>query len=315
MDFKKESQVLKQSINNLKFNGLNQIRYYNFWNTQLAREIWFTRFIEHYKLLNNHKGKVNFYSVLGTLEVLEKHKSGINIFFSGENMQADRFSEYKQVCETKQFDLSLGFDNLDKDDYLRFPLWIVSLFDPIADYEAVKLRVKQLSQRINQNRTGFCALVASHDWNGIRGQMMDRLSEIDTVASGGNFRKNTDDLNQRFGNNKYEFLTQYKFNICPENSNSPGYVTEKIFQAFEAGCIPIYWGSDNKPEVDILNQSAIVFWNQLSDNQKVVDHIKCLYQNSAYYDDFIDQPIFLSNAEDMIWDFYEKLLAKLKMLF
>lgn len=44
---------------------------------------------------------------------------------------------------------------------------------------------------------------------------------------------------------KRETLNGYRFCICFENSKIPGYVTEKIFDCFAAGCIPIYWGAPN----------------------------------------------------------------------
>jgi hypothetical protein len=315
MDIKRKYLFFKESINDFKFNRLNQIRYYNFWTTQLAREIWFTQFIEQHDLLKNHRGKVNFYSVLGSLETLRHRSKGINIFFSGENMQAERFSEYKQICEEQPFDLSLGFDYREGENYLRFPLWIMSLFDPRADYQAIKLRVKQLSEIRYDNRTGFCALVASHDWNGIRGQMIDSFSEIDTVNSGGCFRKNTDDLVNRYDNNKYEFIKQYKFNICPENSSAPGYVTEKIFQSIEAGCIPIYWGANNKPEEDILNQDVIVCWNKDGDNSSAFQFIRELHLDSELYQHFMEQSRLLPNAEDKIWEYYLDLKQRFTEIF
>lgn len=46
--------------------------------------------------------------------------------------------------------------------------------------------------------------------------------------------------------NKNETLSHYKFAICYENvSGLPGYITEKIFDCFFAGCVPIYWGAAN----------------------------------------------------------------------
>jgi len=43
---------------------------------------------------------------------------------------------------------------------------------------------------------------------------------------------------------KSEVLDRAKFSICYENSRgSPGYLTEKIFDCFTSGCIPIYIGS------------------------------------------------------------------------
>lgn len=45
---------------------------------------------------------------------------------------------------------------------------------------------------------------------------------------------------------KDAILRQYKFCICFENiKNMPGYISEKIRDAFLAGCIPIYWGASN----------------------------------------------------------------------
>ncbi|MCF7852603.1 MAG: hypothetical protein K9M07_05120 [Simkaniaceae bacterium] len=48
---------------------------------------------------------------------------------------------------------------------------------------------------------------------------------------------------------KYDTLKHYRFNFCLENiKGEKGYITEKIFDAFEAGCIPIYLGPSNIDE-------------------------------------------------------------------
>jgi len=45
---------------------------------------------------------------------------------------------------------------------------------------------------------------------------------------------------------KKETYLKYKFAICYENATKiPGYITEKIFDCFFAGCVPIYLGSPN----------------------------------------------------------------------
>ena len=47
-------------------------------------------------------------------------------------------------------------------------------------------------------------------------------------------------------NSKRTILEQYKFSICYENMGGiPGYITEKIFDSFFAGCVPIYLGASN----------------------------------------------------------------------
>lgn len=46
--------------------------------------------------------------------------------------------------------------------------------------------------------------------------------------------------------NKKEVMQKYKFSICYENAKDiPGYITEKIFDSFFAGCVPVYWGANN----------------------------------------------------------------------
>lgn len=47
---------------------------------------------------------------------------------------------------------------------------------------------------------------------------------------------------------KHAVLRQYRFAICYENAVFPGYVTEKIFDALFAGCIPIYLGAPDVTE-------------------------------------------------------------------
>ena len=45
---------------------------------------------------------------------------------------------------------------------------------------------------------------------------------------------------------KISVMKNYKYSICYENARDiPGYITEKIFDSFFAGCVPIYWGANN----------------------------------------------------------------------
>jgi len=305
---------IKRYFNDTRFNKGEQIRFYNFWDTQLPPEMWLARFIHHHKLNSNYSEKINFYSVLGPVETLKYRRKGLNIFFSGENMSADRFAKYREVCEQNPFDLSIGFNTNESAESIRFPLWILYLFEPESTYEDIKAKVNRLSNATIDNRTRFCSLVASHDWNGIRGEIIDSLQSIDLVSSGGIFRQNTDELHTTYNDNKYEFLMQFKFNICPENSNYEGYVTEKLFQSIEAGCIPIYWGSDNRPEEDILNKNAILYWNQNENNDETISLIRDLYSNEDKYLQFINQPKLLPGSENIIWGYFEMLQHRLREL-
>jgi len=48
------------------------------------------------------------------------------------------------------------------------------------------------------------------------------------------------------GEEKLAVLKNYRFCICFENTKDlRGYISEKIFDCFAAGCVPIYWGASN----------------------------------------------------------------------
>jgi hypothetical protein len=48
---------------------------------------------------------------------------------------------------------------------------------------------------------------------------------------------------------KQDILIKYKFAICYENAcNVNGWITEKIFDCFLCGCVPVYWGAPNVTE-------------------------------------------------------------------
>ena len=47
---------------------------------------------------------------------------------------------------------------------------------------------------------------------------------------------------------KLETLAGFRFSICFENTRFPGYITEKIFDSFQAGAIPVYLGAPDIAE-------------------------------------------------------------------
>lgn len=42
---------------------------------------------------------------------------------------------------------------------------------------------------------------------------------------------------------KMDVLSKYRFSLCFENMPMRGYITEKIFDCFYAGTVPVYWGA------------------------------------------------------------------------
>lgn len=277
--------------------------------------IWPINFIKARIPANNYENlQVNTYSVFGPAFLINLTKGDLNIFFTGENLNFPQYEKYNDYGFKRGIDLALGFEYINRPDYLRFPLWL-HYIEPIpTSHHDVIHACKRFSHFEVQPRKKNICLVASHDKNGIRAEIMDGLASDHTIDSGGSFRNNTSELKIKFKDNKLQFLKQYNFNICPENSDSPGYVTEKLFQAIQAGCIPIYWGSGQNPEPEVLNHDAILFWEQGTDNSKVIHQIQDLVEHPNRLREFMQQPRLKPHAAEYISDMYDSLESKLRNL-
>lgn len=245
------------------------------------------------------------------------------IFFTGENVHYSVFKDYENnYLNNKSIDLSLGFDHIDDSRYLRFPIWILEMFPPGSTVDDIQHICSSLSlQHLDANRTRFCALVAgTSTFLGtasleMRKKMVEKLNTIATVDCAGRLLHNTDELKTRFNDNKAEFLKQYKFFICPENTSVEGYVTEKVFHAIGSGCIPIYWGSNNNPEPNVLNHDAILFWIPDGDNSALLQKIADLQSDDRRYRDFFEQPRLKADAWQVVANYFDQLEQHLNKLF
>ena len=72
---------------------------------------------------------------------------------------------------------------------------------------------------------------------------------------------------------KLEVLKQYKYSICYENScGIKGYITEKIFDCFAAGVIPVYWGASNV--TDYIPKECFIDRRDFKSNRQLYKHLK-----------------------------------------
>lgn len=87
------------------------------------------------------------------------------------------------------------------------------------------------------------------------------------------------------GPDKLNVLKNYKFCICFENTHTtPGYITEKIFDVFAAGCVPIYWGPDNVE--DYIPPECYIDYRQFKNMQEMYDFITRVTESE--YEHYID---------------------------
>lgn len=87
---------------------------------------------------------------------------------------------------------------------------------------------------------------------------------------------------------KIEVLKDYKFSICYENMKDiKGYITEKIFDCFAAGVVPVYWGASNV--TDYIPEGCFVDRRKFKDNKALYKFLKGI--TKAEYEQY------LKNAE------------------
>ena len=73
--------------------------------------------------------------------------------------------------------------------------------------------------------------------------------------------------------NKIEKLKEYKFSICYENMGDvKGYITEKIFDCFGAGVIPVYWGASNV--TDYIPADCFIDRRKFASDEEVYQFMK-----------------------------------------
>ena len=100
--------------------------------------------------------------------------------------------------------------------------------------------------------------------------------------------------------------------LCFENDLYPGYVTEKVLEAWLGWTIPLYWGDDVS---GILNPKAIINLANFSTMKDFVNYVSKLYGDKDQMINMINQPLFIKEFkfEDLVSFFHQGLRKKLAL--
>lgn len=170
-------------------------------------------------------------------------------------------------------------------------------------------------------KTRFCCFIVSNPGCWQRNNFFDMLSKYKTVDSLGKYKQRIPSdiitVPDRSDHTAYfRLLSQYKFMITFENNSLAWYNTEKIFNAFQAGVVPIYWGDPlinyvYNPECFIWVKTEVTLLNQYAEFKHAIDKIKVLDSNDELYMAMFNTHNLLmidAHAED------ERLLKSINML-
>lgn len=218
------------------------------------------------------------------------HNRVLKIFMTGENR---RFYNYK--CH-----MGITFDHIDDTLHFRIPLYI-------HEMHSLKNESKYDEPIEIVEKSGFATFVVGNGTAQRRNELFHLVNSYKTVDSGGPHLNNIGHVIPRDTRTKIDFMKTRKFHLAFENSSYPGYVTEKILQAFYARTVPIYWGS---PCVDLdFNPDAFINWHDYKNDKKFLEKIIEVDNDEKLYHNMLNQPMFRNNKfldMDIFLDWWEE---------
>lgn len=219
----------------------------------------------------------------GSNNVTFDGKKCIKIFYTGENA---RPWEYR--CH---FSISFDHHEFDGLNY-RLPLYV------LYDHDNHKRNVANTST-IDRDpsdllvKKKFCSFVVKNEACQMRNNWFRKLDAYKGVDSAGPLYNNVGYILPRGEQSvaaKLQFLNNYKFNLCFENSSYPGYATEKLYEALCAKTVPIYWGS---PTIEVdFNPKAFLNWHDYKNDDDFFEAIKEVEEDPFRYEEMYMQPMF-----------------------
>lgn len=244
----------------------------DFWTNFNKEDNFFINILKKkYEVEISKKPDILFYSSFG-YDFLDYNCA--RIFFTGENIRPNF-----NLC-----DYAMGYDWITFGDrYYRLPLY--RLYDAFNGvFNLKKLTLQDVRDK------AFCNYLYSNaNADTIRDEFFRQLSKYKKIDSGGRHLNN---LGYRVID-KNEFLGKYKFTICFENSSTPGYTSEKIFQAKNAFSVPIYWG--NPLVSKELNNKAFINYHDYGNVSKLVAKVIEIDLDDNAYINMLNEPLFINN--------------------
>ena len=199
----------------------------------------------------------------------------------------------------------MGFAHINYlDRYFKFPIFYYN-----------DTMIKEVRKRVLKNpiRNKFCAAVISNGKpNSFRIKFINELNKYKKIDMGGKFKNNVGGPVE----NKIEFLSNYKFSFAMENSEGEGYTSEKIYQSFISGTIPIYYGNYNIDE--FYNPKTYILVKDERDIKKKIEYIKKIDNNDKLYKSILKLNVvnnynigkIFQEQKEFLWNIFEQDKSK-----
>jgi hypothetical protein len=293
-----------------------KVWYYNFWSHFKLLKRSFIQVLEEdgYEFIIDEKNPdIVFINSFGPITY---NGPAIKIGYVTEDM--NRFTGiFRKIQEKTYFDMVIGnLPNIKSSKFCKHPLYIDSTNHRKLSKEKM-IGVNKLVKNKDLSNLKFCSIVASHDMYGNRMPIINLLSKIDFVECPGKLNNNVPSFDDE-GLSKEEYISNFIFNICPENHlGHEGYTSEKITDCINSGCIPIYYGRTNdSQDIQIFNQNRIIRYDPSSKEvmNNCYNQIKELMEDPNKLKKFYEQPPYYIKGEIVIENLFNDLKKKFKKI-
>jgi len=176
---------------------------------------------------------------------------------------------------------------------------------------------KSFDRPISQ-KNNFCCFIARWGY-GYRAEFFKKLNTYKKVHSNlvGDFVIPTDNTTLPESIPKVNYINQYKFYLSYENNwrgehpafpganlengfiiDMNGFISEKLFEPYLAGVIPIYWGS--KCVTDEFNPTTFLNRYDYNSDEEFIEKILQVDSDDNLYKSYFKEPISHSNQKDVL---------------
>ena len=187
---------------------------------------------------------INIYSVFGDLNPFENKKNILTVQYSGEVYYKD----------PTLFNINIIPGIHSTNNIITIPHMVMHFYVNNLNLNNLTIR-----RSLSENKKEFCLFSVSNPNSEKRIDFFKELSKYKKVNSCGKVLNNTGyNCPGNHDSDEYRnYISQYKFMICFENSSLKNYLTEKLANAYVSGTIPIYWGCPNI--TDYIDLSSIIY--------------------------------------------------------
>lgn len=256
--------------------------------------------LNKYEFVFSKKPHVRFISVFGDKfgEFNVPANDCVNVFYTGENVEPDM-----KLC-----DYAISFSLNDSQNHYRLPCWVPRLYqNGMRPMDLLSNNRGKTSYEVYQKY--FCNFIYKNKVD-FRESFFHKLNRLKSVSSPGASCKNMPGIGITV-KDKINYQRRFRFSVAMENECYPGYVTEKIVEAFMAGTVPIYMG-DSTIGND-FNLESFVFIESIAQYDEAIERVFSIENNWSSYMSYRREPIYNNNiipeyaVEDNVMTFFEKI--------